>query len=495
MASLSDKAAVLIIGSGCKYAVGFVLPMVLVRFLSQYDYGTYQQLTLVANFCTNMMVLGLPTSVYYFYHHRSETSRGRSTLIAQTAVCLFAAGTVTAVVVAIASPALAARMSDPALRHLLPLYALYIGFYIAGEHFTHVLISQNRYVPATSVELAETLLRIGALVTLLSLGFGLRAIVLMFVIYAALRFVVRSIWLTRGSESMLRASRGDLFPREQFAYSLPLAAMMGVWVFGGLLDRAIVAVVFTPAMYAIYSVGALEIPLDSVFQASVLNVLRASLPPLLREGRMDEVVRIWRDSVRKLALIVVPSFIFLQFFSSQFITTLFTSRYEPSVHVFRIYLMLLPTHALVLSVVPQVFGRTRLNLYAAAAGVVTNVALSFVLLRVLGILGPAVALVFSTYVTSAIYFVVTIRLLKAGPTRLLPLAALGRTAMAAVVSGIPAVWIGTMAPRGLASLAVEGTVFAIGYMVFGYFCGIFTESEFRMARSWIRRIAPAYERS
>lgn len=490
MASLSDKAVVLIIGNVFKYAVGFVLPMVLVRFLSQYDYGTYQQLSLVATFCTNLMVLGLPTSVYYFYHHRSDRPAGRATLIAQTAVMLLAAGAVTALVVALASPLMSVKMNDPALAQLLPPYALYIGMYIAGEHFTHVLISQNRYVPAMSVELGETVFRVAALVILLSLGYGLRAIVIMFVVYAALRLVGRTFWLTRGRDSMLSASRHEWFPREQFAYSLPLCAMMGVGVLGGMLDRAIVAVVFTPAMYAIYSVGALEIPLDSVFQASVLNVLRASLPSLVSEGRMDEVVRIWRDSVRKLALIVVPCFVFLQFFARRFIIILFTARYEPSVHVFRIYLLLLPLHALVLSVVPQVFGRTRLNFYAAASGVASNVILSFILLRTMGILGPATALVCSSYVTSAVYFIVTMRLLHAGPARLLPMSALGRTALAATVGAIPALWISGMTASGLPSLIVGGLVFSVGYFVAGYLFGIFTESEFRLVKSWIRRVVP-----
>ncbi|HEV2441138.1 MAG TPA: oligosaccharide flippase family protein [Steroidobacteraceae bacterium] len=491
MASLSDKAAILIIGNACKYAVGFILPMVLVRYLSQYDYGTYQQLSLVANFCTTMMVLGLPTSVYYFYHHRADRVGGRATLVAQTAALLLVAGAVTGLVVALASSRLASRMDDPALRHLLPLYACYIGMYIAGEHFTSVFISQNRYVSATAVELGETVFRVVALVTLLSLGFGLQAIVELFVVYAAVRLLGRTLWLCRGRDSMLRASRSAVFARTQLAYSLPLAATMGVGVIGGMLDRAIVAVVFTPAVYAIYSVGALEIPLDSIFQASVLNVLRASLPALIGEGRIDEVVRIWRDSVRKLALIVVPCFIFLQFFSERFITTLFTQRYEESVHVFRIYLFLLPLHALVLSVVPQVFGRTRLNFYVAAVGVSSNVALSFLLLRVLGILGPATAMVFSSYLTATLYFVVAIRLVKAGPRRLLPLAALGRTTVAAAMSGVPALWAAAAVRNGLLGLALGGVVFSLAYLLCGYFLGIFTESEFRMARSWISRVLPA----
>ena len=85
MRSLSDKAALLIAANLTKYAVGFVLPMVLVRLLSRDDYGTYQQLVLIGNIANAVMVLGLPVSVYYFYHRRPE----RRTIGGCAAVVLF----------------------------------------------------------------------------------------------------------------------------------------------------------------------------------------------------------------------------------------------------------------------------------------------------------------------------------------------------------------------------------------------------------------------
>ena len=39
----------MIVANLIKYAVGFIMPMVLVRMLSQNDYGTYQQMILISN--------------------------------------------------------------------------------------------------------------------------------------------------------------------------------------------------------------------------------------------------------------------------------------------------------------------------------------------------------------------------------------------------------------------------------------------------------------
>lgn len=487
MTSLSDRAALLVIANTLKYAVGFVLPMVFARALSQHDYGTYQQLSLVAAFATGVMVLGLPTSIYYFYNHRAAAARGRPTLIAQTQLLLLASGGITAAAIAAGAPLLALHMHNPGLASLLPLYSIYIGLFIAGEHFLHLMISQDRYPLAIGLELAETALRVAGLVILLALGYGLEAIVIMLVVYAAVRLLARSCWLYSGEDSALRASWRARFIGAQLAYSLPLAATMGVGMIGSMLDRAIVAVSFTPVMYAIYSVGALEIPLDSIFQASVMNVLRASLPELIEQGRTEEVVSIWRGAVRKLALIVVPSFIFLLVFSGPFITLLFSQKYAESVHVFRIYLLLVPLHMLVLSCLPQVYGRTRLNLYVVAVAVATNAVLSLVLLRVLGILGPATAFVCSSYLSAFLYFVVALRLLGVTPGELMPFAAIARTALAAILAAAPALGAASRCPGAVMSLAVGGLVFAGAYLAAGYLLGVFGESELHMARSWFRR--------
>src|SRR5437016_4053796 len=491
MASLSDKAALLILANTLKYAVGFALPMVLVRLLTQDDYGTYQQLSLIANFATGIMVLGLPTSIYYFYHRKSAEPAGRPTLMAQTQIVLLASGALTALALALAAPLLARRMSNPRLLELLPLYSVYVGLFIAGEHFMHVMISQNRYLGAVALELAETAFRVASLVLLLALGFALHAIVLMLVLYAAVRLVGRSYWLWQGADSVRHASWSGRFLGAQLAYSLPLAATMGIGLLGGLLDRGIVAMAFTPVDYAIYSVGALEIPLDTIFQVSVLNVLRASLPPLVAAGRIDEVIRIWRDSVRKLAIIIVPSFTFLVCFATRFITTLFTDSYQASVHVFPIYLLVLPQYMLVLSVVPQVYGRTRLNLYVVAIAVACNAVLSLILLREIGILGPATAFVCSTYLSALLFFIVTMRLLQATPAQLLPLPAIGRTALAAVLAVLPAAALSSVIESGLVALAAGAAVFGVAYLLMGYLVGVFNASDISVARSWIRRLVPA----
>lgn len=488
MLSLSDKAGFLIVANLIKYAVGFLMPIVLVRLLDQHDYGSYQQLLLVGTAMTGIMTLGLPTSIYYFYHH--VTVDKHTTLIFQTILALAAAGLISGALVYLTAPFLSLRMNNPGLSGLLGIYALYVAFFIASEHFVHFLISQGRYRLAVGFETGETIVRVAILLLPLWLGYGLVGLVWATVVYAVLRFGIRTDLILRGTSGSVGHWSKSLFLSEQLRYSIPLFLTSLVGFIGRLVDKAIVAAFFTPEQFAIYIVGALEIPLDVIFQASVANVLRASLPPLVRDGNLEEVVRIWRETVRKLAIIVLPSFIFLLGFSHDFITLLFTSKYAESVHVFRIFLFLMPFHMFAFSVIPQVFGKTQLNMYIAIGATVSQVILSFLLLWAIGFYGPAVASVIVIFLVSVAYFVTTMRLVQASVWRLLPLTDLGKIAAVAILSlGVAYLAQDAISIKWI-DFIVSTVTYSVSFLLFAALFGVFTDADRELMRRWVAKVLP-----
>lgn len=475
MSSLSERAGFLIAANLIKYAVGFVMPMVLVRFLSQSDYGTYQQLNLIGTTAIGILVLGLPTSIYYFYNQFSDNRV--PALIAQTSLMLVFSGGACIAILYLGAPPLAAKFGNDAIAMLLPLYAFSVAFMIASEHSLSFMIAQNRYVTAVGFETGETFGRVTILLVPLLLGYGLNGLIIGMLIYAITRFLARSIYLFYGSGIQFKGWSTVTFARDQLVYSFPLALASLSALLGGAFNRGIVATSFSPADYAIYSVGALEIPLDVIFQASVANVLRASLPQLVREGRKEEMGKILREAMRKLSIIVLPSFVFLLGHSHQFITLLFTSRYEESVVVFRIYLWLIPLHMLVLSLIPQVFGRTKWNLYVMWIQTLVLVGASYALLKLVGFYGPALAGVGTAYLTAIIYFVIAIRLTGCKFLELVPTIHIIRVIIVALFavffSRLSLHWL----PLNLLGFAGTGIVFSIIFLVAAPLFKIFTNQD------------------
>jgi O-antigen/teichoic acid export membrane protein len=439
----------------------------------------------------SLLTLGLPSSIYFFYN-RIESAQ-RPALICQTLGMMILAGAVAALAIAVGTPLLARSMSNPDLLVVLPLYALAIGLTMGGEHLVSFMVAQNRYASAVAFETVETFVRVGTLVVPILLGYGLQGLVVAAVLYAGVRFVVRNAWVLRtGSDPVLaRPPRATWFTGEQLGYSLPLWATSIVGALGGVLDRAIIAGSFTPVDYAIYSVGALSIPLDVIFQASVADVLRASLPPLIKEGNLVEVRRLLREAVRKLSLVMLPSFVFLLGFSREFITLLFTNQYAGSVEVFRIYLFFLPLYSLVLSLVPQVFGKTRINLYIVFGATLFHAVLSVVLLKTIGFYGPALSGVVCAWLFGAVYLKITSSLAGGSIADVLPVAAIVKTLLCGAAALGASRLAGDWTSARPVNLVIHGALYTLVFFAAGMATRLFTAQDRSLARRWIAKLVPA----
>jgi len=188
--TLSDKAGFLILANLIKYSIGFVLPMVLVRLLSHNDYGTYQQLNLVATAATGILTLGLPTSVYYFYHH--VAANVRATLIAQTTLLVIAGGLVGGAVVFFGARPLSVYLGNPDMTRLLAISAIAIPFTIASKHCMAFVVSQDRFRLAVLFETVETVLRMVLVLAPLRMGYGLSGVIVSMVAFSLLRWAGRN---------------------------------------------------------------------------------------------------------------------------------------------------------------------------------------------------------------------------------------------------------------------------------------------------------------
>lgn len=488
MISLTDKAGFLIVSNLIKYLVGFVMPMVLVRFLDQYDYGTYQQMVLIATAAIGVMTWGLPSSIYYFYHHIPPERI--PTLAAQTSLLLCVSGAITVTAIYLASSSVAVQLNNPAMAGILKFYAFSIAFMIASEHYVPFMIAQNRYMLTLATEVGESVIRVFVLLAPLWFGYGLVGLVAGIVAYTALRLTVRTIRLFYASGMHFAGWSKYRFPLGQLSYSVPIALGSLTWLIGETFNKGLLAASFTPREYAIYAVGALSIPLDTIFQASVGNVLRASLPPMVRDGNFTAIVAVLRESTRKLSIIVLPSFVFLFGYAHEFITVLFTMRYEESVRVFQIYVCAVPLHMLMLSPIPQIFGKPRIALYVTIGATAIYLLLSYTLLKMVGFFGPAIAAIVIQYIYTSAYMAVVLRLTRATLRRLYPVMHMLRVIFASLVALLVAKLTRELVSGGLLHLVLAAGVFSMVFLLVASFIDVITPEDRGMIKRWAVKIVP-----
>lgn len=419
MNTLSHKAFYLIVLNFIKYGVGFLVPIFVARLLTKEEYGTYQQILLIVNTLSGIMVLGIPLSVYYFYN-RTDEIETKKILITQTFIVLNLSALLVAIALYMGSSVVSGWLGNPALETLVPIASIYVYCYIAVEFYFHMLVSKDLYSRSLIFGISESLIRSFLVLSAAFLYHDVRSLVIAIAIYAGIKFIYCT-YDTYADFVSIRVLKLRQTIKDQILYSLPIAFTSLVGLIGGLIDRYMISLNYATAQFATYSVGAIELPLDVIFQASVANVLRTKLPALAAEGKVSEIKVLIKESTRKLALIIMPIFMFLVFYSDDFIIMLFSEKYIDSVNVFRIYLMLTPLHIFILSVVPQSFGLTGIGFRIASFSIITNIILNFILLKWIGFIGPAIATVISTYLGIGIYIFIVRRLLKAKLTEFVPL--------------------------------------------------------------------------
>lgn len=422
--SFTIKAGIITASKGFRMVGLLAMNMILARLLSTSDYGTYQQVWLVYALGFPIFMLGIPASLYYFLPHLDESKRG--SLMTNTVTILLASGTVMSLLVAVGSNLLAGVFGNPGLSFPLRVFSLYALFTISTLWAEPFYISTNRHFVVLLVSIASTIGLFLSVIPAAVLGRPLKLLFTGMVLYSALRFLGLSYMLVK--ERLSGGRRADAaLAKRQIGYSIPVSGSEMVASVSKSVDRVIVSRAFNPSMYAIYANGAMEVPVSSLLVGAISAVVWPELSRMHREGRNKDLLSVWFNTTDKTAFFIMPLFFFLLFFAPDTMVVLFSEKYLASVAPFRIHLLVLPLRIAQYAVLLLSMGATRAVLYGSIGDLVVKLILSFVLIRPLGYLGAAVAVVCSTWLEVVYYLLVGKRLLSVSFGRILPWARLART--------------------------------------------------------------------
>ena len=449
----------LVLGRGLGFVATFAVPIVLVRVFDQTTFGTYKQLFLVFGTLYGLAQLGVAESLYYFVP-RQPSEAGR--YAANAMATLAGAGAICAGVLALAAPAIGGWLMNPALAGTLPLLGAFLALMLTSALFEIVLVARVRYRTAAWIYGMSDVAR-AAFLILAALAFGgVRGLLWGAVAFAAARVVVMLWLLGRGLEFTLRPSLA--LWREQWAYTVPFALAVGVDVVQANLHNYVVAARFDPAVFAVYAVGCLQIPLVDVLTTSSANVMMVAMARDGFDRRAADALALWHDTTRRLALLVFPLVVFLVALAPDVITVLFTRRYVDSVPVFRLWTCMLVLAVPCVDAVLRACAETRyllgLNLLRL---LIVIVSITFCLDR-FGLPGAVLAMLAATGATRAMAIGRIASLTGTTLGGVLPWKPLAATAGFALAAAVPAIGFAravTLPP--VAALAGAGVIYGLVY--------------------------------
>ena len=427
------------------------------------QYGLYKQAFLIVTTAMTMLPLGVPMSAFYFLPR--EPTRRRETVLN---IMLFH--------VAVGGLACGALILYPSIltsifhNGQLAPYSAWIGvtilFWITGAFLDMVPVANDEIRLAAlfiiGIQASRAMIFVAAL-----LFFGtLRALLAAAILHGAIQTVVLLCYLESRFAGFWRAFDGRML-RDQLSYAIPLGAAGLLMIFETDLHNYFVSNHFGPALFAVYSLGTLQLPLMGLIQEATNSVLITRVSILQRSGEHREIIGLIARAACKLAAVYFPVYIFLMVAGREFIRLLFTARFADSWPIFAINLTLLPLGIILLDPLYRAFQRERyflLRLRAALAAALI-LTLWFFTTR-LGLLGVITVVVMVAAIERGVMALHFGRLLGVTRRDVILLRDIGKLALAALGAGAATSLIRLLLVHesAIIVLACCGAAFTIFYL-------------------------------
>jgi O-antigen/teichoic acid export membrane protein len=429
MSVLVKQAGIISAADFLRLFIKTVIGMVLARILTQAEYGTYRQLFMLYTIVSALFLIGLPQSVYYFIPKANAAKKTK--IIAQTLDLVSLLGILSSALILFSRSWVASLFHNAQLLNTLVPFALYPFFMFVTQLYYCIMISLQRprkaaIFIALSV-VCDSILILGvALLTRSLFYISISIIVSVFIQWLYARISLRSF--LRSKESI---KIDYTLLKQQIRFSLPIGIAAIVGVISAQVDKLVISSYFSPELFAVFSVGAAELPFIGIITNSVNAVI---LPEMSKQTGNSVITDLYKSAVRKNALLLFPVFAFCMIMAPQIIQTLYSAKYLGAVVFFRIYLFTVPLRIATYGLLFQVYNKTRYIFLLSFTSLIINTTLNLWLIHSIGIRGPAFAAVLVTYLTVALYLFLIKHTLKLRLLSLFPLRAILKTMLAALLA-------------------------------------------------------------
>lgn len=336
---------------------GFLMPVILVRLMSQENYGlTSQFLTLYTSIYT-IAALGLHTNVFFFCPSADKEQSDK--YITNTLFLLLLFGIISGLILII-----------PQITHLV------FGDSELSKHSDLIIMSialatvMNVVSPLNTIRqdkwgalLFPGLVAFGRIGTIIYCALVFHDIRQMFFWLFIFQCIITvSILLYTRLQSRFRLDFNLM--KDQLCYSLPFGFAVALQLLSNYFDKFVCIRALTPTEYAIYGVAFLSIPgisqiYDSLCQVNIVNMSHS-----YRSNKVNEILPQYGNFVIRILSFSVPIILIVSLYAEEIMEFLYTQSYISAAPYFRLYSLTFLTSILGAGTILRSMDKTKYAMYA-----------------------------------------------------------------------------------------------------------------------------------
>lgn len=384
--------------------IQLVIVMLLSRFRTLEEYGTYSQLLMVVNLVTTIAMLGLPNSINFFLA-RADNDEQKQKFVSvyytlSTILSLF-----TGLVLVLSTPLIVRYFENGLIKNFIYFLAIYPWTRIVLLSINHIYIIYKRTTQLMLFTILNSAFLLIIIIIVELFNWDFKMYMMLFVIVESI-FTISVYFIVKNLAGKITLSIDKSLIIKIFEFSIPLGFASIVGTISIELGKLVIGKFYSAAEFAIYINAAKELPI-TIIATSFTAVLMPQLVRLLKVKKNEEAIALWGDAS-------ILSYIFICFFATgifvyapEVISLLYSDKFLPGVPVFRVFSVVLLLRFTYFGMILNSIGRTKLILYSSIGALVLNLLLNYPFYLIFGFIGPAIATLLSITLIQLLQLIAT----------------------------------------------------------------------------------------
>ncbi len=407
--TLGVEAVRLTLSKVITLCIALITTMLLSRFRTTEEYGTYSQLLLVINLITTLIILGLPNSINFFLARAESEKERRNFLSVYYTLCTILSIIIGAVLV-LSIPLIESYFNNNAISKFYYFLALYPWASIISSSIENILVIYKKTKFLVAYRVVHSAAMLLAVLVAQLLGYGFEKYMIIFVsincVFGISVYIICSK-LCGGLQIRL----DNQLIKAVFAFSIPMGLASVVGTLNTEMDKLLIGYLMDTEQMAIYTNAARELPV-TIVASSITAVLLPQLTRMVKKGKTKKAVVLW-GCATELALIVISLIVAGIFtYAEDAMTLLYSSKYLPGVSVFRVYTLNLILRCTYFGIILNAYGKTKQIFYCSLISLGLNAVLNPLFYWLFGMIGPAIATFISILIVLLLQLLMTARLME-----------------------------------------------------------------------------------
>lgn len=402
--------------------MSFIIVMILSRYFSLEEYGTYSQIIIIVNLVGSLFMLGLPNSINYFLA-RSETKVEKQKFLS----VYYSLSTYISIGVGILllflTPFFVQYFNNRLLQSLVYFLAIYPWTLFIKQSIDHVLIVYKKLSLIMFYRIINSVSILLLLVIVQYLNLSFKLFMFIYILLEGF-FAISVYFIVKKVADGLKIEIDKYTIKNILKYSIPIGLASAVGTLNIQLDKLMVGRYLGTELLGIYTNASRELPI-TIVATSLTAILIPQLTILLKKEKKDITINLWSHA-SILAFIIICFFALVFFtFASDVMNLLYSEKFITGVSVFRVFCLVLLLRFTYFGMILNAVGNTKFIFYSSIFSLFLNFCLNYVFLVSLGFIGPAIATLISQFVINVIQLVYTCKIIKIKFIEILPWKILG----------------------------------------------------------------------